>query len=110
MILIVGFGMVVQLASSNTILQTITEEDKRGRVLSFFALSVMGMSPFGNLLAGVLANKIGAPNTILISGAFCILGAIVFSTRIPLFRKIVHPIYVKKGIMSGITKKDSNSK
>jgi len=106
MILIVGFGMVVQIASSNTILQTITEEDKRGRVLSFFALSVMGMSPFGNLLAGVLANKIGAPNTVLISGAFCILGAIVFSTRIPLFRKIVHPIYIKKGIMQGIEKKD----
>lgn len=110
MILIVGFGMVVQLTSSNTILQTITEEDKRGRVLSFFALSVMGMSPFGNLLAGVLANKIGAPNTILISGAFCMLGAIVFSTRIPLFRKIVHPIYIKKGIIPGITKKDLNSK
>jgi len=110
MILIVGFGMVVQLSSSNTILQIITEEDKRGRVLSFFALSVMGMSPFGNLIAGVLANKIGAPNTVLISGVVCIIGAIVFSTRISLIKKIVHPIYIKKGIMPEVSKKDLNSK
>ncbi|MCL4377955.1 MAG: MFS transporter [Actinobacteria bacterium] len=106
MILIVGFGMIVQIASSNTILQTITEEDKRGRVMSFFTMAVMGMSPFGNLLAGLLANKIGAPNTILISGAFCILGAVVFSTRLPLLRKIVHPIYVRKGVMPEVVKED----
>jgi len=110
MLLIVGFGMIVQIAASNTILQTITEEDKRGRVMSFYAMAVVGMSSFGNLLAGALANKIGAPHTILISGAFCILGAVIFSTRIPLLRKIVYPIYIKKGFMPEGVKSDSGSK
>ena len=73
-------------------------------------MAVMGMSPFGNLLAGVLANKIGAPYTILISGAFCIIGAIIFSTRLTMLRKIVHPIYVKMGIIPVVAKEDSNSK
>jgi len=110
MLLIVGFGMIVQIAASNTILQTITEEDKRGRVMSFYTMAVVGMSSFGNLLAGTLANKIGAPYTILISGAFCILGAVIFSTRIPLLRKIVYPIYIKKGFMPEGVKSDSGSK
>lgn len=103
MILIVGFGMITQIAASNTILQTITEDDKRGRVMSFFTMAVMGISPFGNLLAGALANKIGTPYTVSICGGAVILGAIIFSTRIPTLRKIVHPIYVKIGIIPKVT-------
>jgi MFS family permease len=104
MIFITGFGMIIQIASSNTILQTITEDDKRGRVMSFFTMAFMGMSPWGNLLAGALANKIGAPYTVLISGGVCILGALIFSTRIPSLRKIVHPIYIKMGIIPEVAK------
>ena len=104
MIFITGFGMIIQIASSNTILQTITEDDKRGRVMSFFTMAFMGMSPWGNLLAGVLANKIGAPYTVLISGGVCILGALIFSTRIPSLRKIIHPIYIKMGIIPEVAK------
>ena len=61
LLIFVGFGMMVQMASSNTIIQTVVDEDKRGRVMSFYAMAFMGMSPFGNLFAGLMASKIGAP-------------------------------------------------
>ncbi|MDP3012509.1 MAG: MFS transporter [Candidatus Hydromicrobium sp.] len=99
MMLVSGFGMLLQIAASNTLLQTITEDDKRGRVMSFFTMAFMGMSPFGNLVAGAMADKIGAPNTVLISGVICIIGAIIFLTRLPSLRKIIHPLYVKMGII-----------
>ena len=99
MMLVSGFGMLLQIAASNTLLQTITEDDKRGRVMSFFTMAFMGMSPFGNLIAGAMADKIGAPNTVLISGGICIIGALIFLTRLPSLRKIIHPLYVKMGII-----------
>lgn len=102
MMLVSGFGMLLQIAASNTLLQTITEDDKRGRVMSFFTMAFMGMSPFGNLIAGAMADKIGAPNTVLISGGICIIGAIIFLTRLPSLRKIIHPLYVKMGIIPQI--------
>ena len=94
-----GFGMMVQMASSNTILQTIVEDDKRGRVMSFFTMSFMGMAPFGSLLAGSLASKIGAPNTLIIGGVLCILGSFMFAKKLPLIREMVRPIYLKKSII-----------
>jgi len=99
MMLFVGFGMIVHMASSNTILQTIVEEDKRGRMMSFYAMAFMGMAPFGSLLAGSLASAIGAPNTLAISGLACIAGSVLFLTRLPLIRKLVRPIYVQMGII-----------
>jgi len=98
--LLTGFGMMVQMASSNTVLQTIVEEDKRGRVMSFYTMAFMGMVPFGSLLAGGLANKIGAPNTVMMGGVACILGSAMFAKKLPSLRKIVRPIYVEKGIVS----------
>jgi len=98
--LLTGFGMMVQMASSNTVLQTIVEEDKRGRVMSFYTMAFMGMVPFGSLLAGSLANKIGAPNTVMIGGVACILGSLIFAKLLPSLRKIARPIYVEKGIIS----------
>jgi len=95
-----GFGMMVQTASSNTILQTVVEEDKRGRVMSFYAMAFMGMAPFGSLLAGSVASKIGAPNTLIIGGASCILGSFIFAKKLPLIREMVRPIYLEKGIIS----------
>ncbi|MGD0335913.1 MAG: MFS transporter [Candidatus Omnitrophota bacterium] len=99
-----GFGMMVQMASSNTILQTIVDEDKRGRVMSFYTMSFMGMSPFGSLLAGSLASKIGAPDTLLIGGLCCIVGAIIFFFKLPSIRTKVHAIYASKGIIPEIAK------
>ena len=97
--LLTGFGMMVQMASSNTILQTLVEEDKRGRVMSIYTMAFVGMVPFGSILAGSLATNLGAPNTILIGGMICILGAILFGRKLPSLRKIARPIYVKKGIL-----------
>jgi len=94
-----GFGMMVQMASSNIILQTIVEEDKRGRVMSFYTMAFMGLSPFGSLLAGGLAVKMGADNTLLWGGLFCIIAAIVFALQLPKLRGFVRSVYIKKGII-----------
>jgi MFS family permease len=98
--LLTGSGMMVQMASSNTILQTIVEEDKRGRVMSFYTMSFMGMVPFGSLLAGNLAHVIGAPKTVTIGGIACILGSVWFAKKLPALRKVMGPIYVEKGIIT----------
>jgi MFS family permease len=94
-----GFGMMVQMASSNIILQTIVEEDKRGRVMSFYTMAFMGLSPFGSLFAGVLAARIGANNTLLWGGVFCIIAAIIFAFQLPKLRSFVRPVYIQKGIL-----------
>jgi len=97
-----GFGIMVQMALSNTILQTIVDDDKRGRVMSFYTMAFMGMAPMGSLLAGGLATKLGAGNTLIISGLCCVIAAIIFSCKVPFLKKIVQPIYVKIGIASEI--------
>ena len=100
LMLITGLGMIMQMTSSNTIIQTIVDDDKRGRVMSFYMMAFVGTAPFGSLLAGGLASSIGAPNTLLIGGVLCILGAGAFARKLPDLRKKVHPIYVKLGIIS----------
>jgi MFS family permease len=100
MMFITGFGMIVQMASSNTILQSIVEEDKRGRLMSIYATAIIGMAPIGNLFAGALASRIGAPNTLIVSGIACIIGSLIFAVNLPQIRKEVRPIYVKMGIIS----------
>jgi len=100
MMLLTGFGMMVEMASSNTVLQTIVEEDKRGRVMSFYTMAFMGMVPFGSLLAGSLANNIGAPKTVMIGGIACIFGSAMFAKKLPSLRRMARPIYVEKGIIS----------
>jgi len=97
--LLCGFGIMIQMASSNTILQTIVDEDKRGRIMSFYTLAFTGMVPFGNLFAGGLAAKFGAPQTLFISGIVCIIAAGLFVRKLPALRREMHPVYVKKGII-----------
>jgi MFS family permease len=97
-----GLGMIVQLATSNTTLQTIVEDDKRGRVMSLYTMAVMGVTPFGSLFGGALAHHIGVPATFLIGGALCTVGGIFFATKIPVLRPMVLPIYVRKGIIPEI--------
>ena len=98
-VLIAGFGMMVQMAASNTILQSVVEEDMRGRVMSFFTVAFMGIAPFGSLLAGGLAHNIGAPRTVFIGGACCILGAIAFALKLPELNREIRPVYASKGII-----------
>lgn len=97
--IVAGLGMMLHTASSNTILQTIVDEDKRGRVMSFYTLAIMGTAPFGSLMAGALAKLIGTPNTILAGGIVCIAGAIFFFRKLPELKSIVRPIYIKMGII-----------
>ena len=96
-----GFGLMLQHASSNTFVQTVVDEDKRGRVMSLYVIAMRGMVPFGSLLYGTLAAKIGAPNTFMIGGASCILASLLFAKQLPLLREMVRPIYVKMGLASG---------
>lgn len=94
-----GLGMMLHMASSNTILQTIVDDDKRGRVMSFYAAAFMGTMPIGSLLAGSLADLVGAPQTVMIGGVACLLGALGFSRALPSLRMEVRPIYVRLGIL-----------
>lgn len=99
LMIITGLGFMVQMAASNTVLQTIVDEDKRGRVMSFYTMAFMGTAPFGSLLAGSLAARFGAPHTLFFGGIGCILGALWFATTLPSLRRDVRPIYVKIGIL-----------
>jgi MFS family permease len=95
-----GFGMVSMMASCNTFLQTVADDDKRGRVMSFYVMAFMGLAPFGSLIYGALASTIGAPPTLLIGGMLCLAGAGVFAWKFTSERGRVHAAYVKKGIIS----------
>jgi len=101
-VLLTGLGMMILMASANTILQTVVEDDMRGRVMSFYVVAFLGVAPFGSLLAGSLAHRIGATHTLFVGGMCCILGSILFAIKLPLLRRIAHPIYIKKGIIQQV--------
>ncbi|OGW72386.1 MAG: MFS transporter [Omnitrophica bacterium GWA2_52_12] len=96
---VAGYGMMMEMAVSNTILQTIVDDNKRGRVMSFYTMSFVGMAPLGSLWAGFLAQKIGADHTLMIGGTACLTGALFFSLEIPRLRELIRPIYIRKGII-----------
>jgi MFS family permease len=98
----VGAGMMVQMAASNTLVQTVIEEDKRGRVMSFFTLAFFGMAPFGSLLAGGLASAVGARLTIVCVGIAGLTGVALFARKLPALRAEVRPIYQRLGILPPI--------
>jgi MFS family permease len=102
LMLAAGFGMIVEMAASNTVLQTIVDDDKRGRIMSFFTMAIMGMTPFGSLLSGYLASLIGVQSALLIGGSACLIGAAVFARKLSELRRLVRPIYVQKGIIPEI--------
>jgi MFS family permease len=99
LMVVVGLGMMLQIVSTNTVLQTIVEDDKRGRVMSLYAMAFLGMTPFGSLLAGGLATWIGAPWTVVLGGTACLLGGALFASQLPALRPLVRPIYQQKGIL-----------
>jgi len=104
LMLFTGFGMMMQMASTNTLLQTLVDDDKRGRVMSLYVMAFMGTAPFGSFIAGTLASTIGAPYTVLSSGIICLIGAIVFYKNLPSLRKHIRPIYIKMGILPEVSK------
>jgi MFS family permease len=99
---VIGFGLMVQIAASNTLLQTIVEEDKRGRVMSFFTMAFLGMAPFGSLLTGYVAGTLGIPFAFIMNGCVCLISALAFFVLLPHLRELIHPIYVRLNIISPI--------
>ena len=98
----VGAGMMLQAASANTILQTVAEEHMRGRVMAFYSMAVLGAMPIGSLISGILADRIGAQNTIIAGAVVCIAAAIYFGFRRPALAVLIRPIYVERGIVEAV--------
>ncbi len=99
LLLFTGFGMLVQMAGCNTLIQTLVDDDKRGRVMSLYASAFLGLSPFGNLVAGMLAERLGANLTLAIGGLACFIGAWWFGRALSKLKPLVHAVYLKKGIL-----------
>ena len=95
----VGFGLMQGAAVSNTIIQSLVTEDKRARVMSYYTMAFFGAAPFGSLLAGALAHRIGAPHTVIITGGFCVAGSLWFTLKLPKVRAVMRPIYQEMGLL-----------
>jgi MFS family permease len=95
---IAGFAMMTQGASSNTVIQTIVDEDKRGRIMGLFAMSFMGVMPFGSILAGSVADRIGVQSTLLLGAAWCIIGASLFALKLPKLCELLRPAFANLDI------------
>jgi len=104
---LVGAGMMLQAASTNTILQTIVDEEMRGRVMAFYSVAVLGTMPIGSLAAGAAAESIGAPRTIVIGAIVCICAAGWFAFRRPKLIAHVRPIYIERGILAPVEERVS---
>ena len=99
MMVLTGAGMMVQMSASNTLVQTLVDEDKRGRVMSFFTMAFFGMVPFGSLAAGLLGARIGAPATVVCCGVATLIAVAFFVRKLPELRRLVRPTYVRLGIL-----------
>lgn len=99
LMMFVGFGMMQCAAAVNTVVQSLVAEDKRGRVMSYYTMAFVGSAPFGSLLAGTLAHKIGAPHTVMITGACVVAGAGWFTVRLPKVNEAMRPLYEAKGLL-----------
>jgi len=98
---VAGFALMQTAAASNTILQALVTEDKRARVMSYYTMAFFGSAPFGSLLAGALAHRIGAQATMMVTGAFCIAGAVWFMTEMPKIGPAMRKVYAEMGLMAG---------
>ena len=95
---LLGLTMILSFGASNMVLQTLVDDDKRGRVMSLYGMALIGMAPIGSLLSGFLAGKIGPEGTFVWGGLGCIIAAFVYWRDLPRFRKHVRPVYAQKGI------------
>jgi len=102
-----GFGMIQTASASSTIIQTLVPEDKRARAMSYYAMAFFGAAPFGSLFSGALAHRFGAPHTIVLTGAFCIVGAVWFTLELPKIGAIMRPIYQELGLAHAREKEKS---
>ncbi len=102
LLLPVGFSMMLQMASSNTLIQAMTPDHLRGRIMSVYSMMFMGLAPFGALFAGALAHHLGAPWTVALGGVACILGAVVFGTHLPSIRAEARELVLAQGMTAGV--------
>ncbi|MGH9437458.1 MAG: MFS transporter [Terriglobia bacterium] len=97
----VGFCMLLEMAASNTPIQSMAPDELRGRVMSFYSMMLTGMAPFGSLIAGGVANRIGAPTTVTLGGITCMGGALIFGFKWPRLRGEARQLVVAQGMFSG---------
>jgi predicted MFS family arabinose efflux permease len=95
---LIGFSMLVISVSTNMILQTIVDDDKRGRVMSLYTAAFLGVVPLGGLIAGTLADRIGATNTVFAGGVIFFVAAFYLLRQLPLLHRHIRPIYARLGI------------
>lgn len=100
LMVLVGFGLMQCAAASNTVIQTLVPDDKRARVMGYYMMAFFGMAPFGALFAGALAHRVGAPHTVIVTGAFCLAGSLWFVLELPKMNAILDPIYAHMGFLS----------
>jgi MFS family permease len=106
---VVGAGMMVTMAATNTIIQTVVQEELRGRVMAFYTMAFLGTAPIGSLIAGMAADRVGPQRTILLGGLACVVAGIWYAFRLPMLRELVRPIYVERGIL-GAAEMEGNTK
>jgi MFS family permease len=101
LMIFVGFGLLQCASASNTIIQSLVPEDKRARAMSYYTMAFFGAAPFGSLLAGALAERIGAAHTVMVTGTFCLAGSLWFTLELPKVRAVMRPIYEGMGLLPG---------
>ncbi len=102
LMIFVGFGLMQCASVSNTVIQSLVPEDKRARVMGYYTMAFFGASPFGSLLAGVLAHRIGAPHTVMVTGTFCLAGSLLFTLELPKINAVMKPIYRQMGLLPAV--------
>jgi MFS family permease len=98
-LVVVGAGFMIQMAATNTVLQTLVDDRMRGRVMAFYTMAFLGTAPIGSLFAGFMAQRVGTRLTIATGGVACLLSGVWLAVRLPALRVIVRPIYVQRGIL-----------
>jgi MFS family permease len=104
-----GFSMMVQMASSNTLIQSMVPDELRGRVMAVYSMMFMGMAPVGALLAGTLADRLGAPLTVAVGGAACVVGAAFFWVRLPTLRGEARQLIIAQQMSGGSPPEEMNA-
>jgi MFS family permease len=94
-----GFGLIASLASINTLLQTLADEDKRGRVMSFYSMGLIGMAPIGSMLFSMIEKALGLSLSVVFFGFICLCAALVFEHYRPIIRRLSRPAYVRQAII-----------
>jgi MFS family permease len=94
-----GFGLIASLACINTLLQTLTDEDKRGRVMSFYSMGLIGMAPLGSMLFSLIEKGLGLSFSIIIFGFVCLGAALIFEHYRPIIRRLSRPAFVRQNII-----------